>query len=81
MYTPTLGALLTSPLTPTAFSGILAVGQSSTPGKSPLLGTRTELNLIQKKSCGVTVTRLDENLATPASVLAGIEEHSWVHLA
>lgn len=80
-YTPNLSALLSPPAAPSTFSGILAVGQSSTPDMAPLPGTIAELTRIQDKSHGLNVTRVDEELATPAGVLAGMEEHSWVHMA
>lgn len=78
-YTPTLGALLSVPSA--AFSGLLAVGQESTAGMPLLPGTEIELNCIQQKSQGYKFTRLNGDLATPAAVLAGMEDHSWVHLA
>ncbi|KAF8594524.1 hypothetical protein BDV93DRAFT_565349 [Ceratobasidium sp. AG-I] len=80
-YTPTLSALLLPLSTPNTFPGILAVGQSSTPNMAPLPGTSAELSQIQDKSQGLDMIRLDEHLATPAAVLAGLEEHSWVHMA
>jgi CHAT domain-containing protein len=80
-YTPTLSALLSPPASPAEFSGILAVGQSATPGMLPLPGTIDELARIQSKSHGLTLTRLDGRMATPESLLQGMEEHSWVHLA
>ncbi|KAF8599474.1 hypothetical protein BDV93DRAFT_560273 [Ceratobasidium sp. AG-I] len=46
-----------------------------------LPGTVAELATIQEKSKGHVVSRLDSELATPAAVLAGMEKHSWVHLA
>ncbi|KAF8593758.1 hypothetical protein BDV93DRAFT_582471 [Ceratobasidium sp. AG-I] len=80
-YTPTLSALLSSGKPSDAFSGILAVGQESTLGMSPLPGTVAELTRIQETAQGHAVTRVDRDLATPAAVMAGMEEHSWVHLA
>lgn len=62
-------------------SGILTVGQESTPNMPSLPGTAAELTRIQEKSRGLVVTQLDRDLATPAAVLAGMEEHGWVHLA
>lgn len=80
-YTPTLSALLSPPSTPTVFSGILAVSQSSTPGMSSLPGTVVELAKIRENSQGLAFTQLNGHLATPAAVLAAMEEHNWVHLA
>ncbi|KAF8598602.1 hypothetical protein BDV93DRAFT_450913, partial [Ceratobasidium sp. AG-I] len=80
-YTPNLSVLLQPPSAHTKFSGILAISQSSIPGMPPLPGTVAELNRIQAESQGYAFTWLNENLAIPTVVLAGIEEHSWVHLA
>lgn len=80
-YTPTLSALLSSSSARPNFSGILAVGQSATPDLPPLPGTAAELNQIEARSQGLALARLDGDMATPAAVLAGMEEHSWVHLA
>ncbi|KAF8595174.1 hypothetical protein BDV93DRAFT_548939 [Ceratobasidium sp. AG-I] len=79
-YTPTLSALL-SPLPTAAFSGLLAVGQVSTPGMPSLPGTVAELAEIQEKARGHKVTKIDSNSATPDAVLTRMETHSWVHLA
>ncbi|KAF8602257.1 hypothetical protein BDV93DRAFT_444518 [Ceratobasidium sp. AG-I] len=80
-YTPSLSALLALPSNPLSFSGILAIGQTSTPGLPALPGTKSELARIQEQFQGRNVTQLDGDKATPAAVLAGMEEHSWVHLA
>ena len=76
-----MSALL-SPKKPNAeISGILAVGQESTRGQKPLPGTVAELARIKETARDHTVTQLDGHLATPAAVMAGMEQHSWVHLA
>ncbi|KAG9106758.1 hypothetical protein FRC07_008743, partial [Ceratobasidium sp. 392] len=81
-YTPTLSALLTTPLSSTEFGGILAVGQATQTSHAPLPGTITELDKIQNQA-GNTVycTRLAEENATPEAVLSAMQKHSWVHLA
>lgn len=79
-YVPTLSTLL-APRSPSTFSGLLVVGQKATPGLSPLPGTDIELGCIQKKWQGHAINRLDGDLATPTTVLAGMEDISWVHLA
>ncbi|KAF8599505.1 hypothetical protein BDV93DRAFT_449285 [Ceratobasidium sp. AG-I] len=48
---------------------------------TPLPGTIAELTGIEEIFHGATITRLEEDLATPAAVLAGMKERSWVHLA
>jgi CHAT domain-containing protein len=80
-YTPTLSVLLASPPPPDLFSGVLAVGQSVTAGFSDLPGTTKELDVIQGLTAGLPLTRLEADLATPAAVLARMEDYSWVHLA
>jgi CHAT domain-containing protein len=73
--------LLDSSSSPAAFSGVLAVGQTSTPGFSPLPGTAAELSRIEDQVLGLRFTRLDGDKATAPAVLAAMEEHSWVHFA
>ena len=80
-YTPTLSALLSPLSAPASFSGILAVGQELTPNMPRLPGTVHELARIRDKSKGFAITQLDNDQATPRAVLAGMENHSWVHLA
>lgn len=80
-YTPTLTALLSPAQLPAAFTGILVVGQKSTPGLPSLPGTEAEIAYVQEQLEGYTVTRLDGSSATPPAVLAGMEEHGWVHFA
>lgn len=58
------------------FRGILAVGQAAS-----LPGTIVELDQIQNQAKNIDFTRLDGKHATPTAVLAGMEQHSWVHLA
>ncbi|KAG8725625.1 hypothetical protein FRC09_000012 [Ceratobasidium sp. 395] len=80
-YTPTIGALLASPSHPSSFSGILTIGQSSTPGLSPLPMTVTELDRIGIFTKDLRVTRLEGDRALTEAVLANMETHSWIHLA
>ncbi|QRW10351.1 CHAT domain protein [Ceratobasidium sp. AG-Ba] len=48
---------------------------------SALPGTIEELDKIQSLADGVRITRLEGSKATYASVLDGMHDHSWVHLA
>ncbi|KAG9123185.1 hypothetical protein FRC07_000129 [Ceratobasidium sp. 392] len=81
-YTPNLASLLASPADPAGFSGIVAVGQTSTPGLTPLPGTRAELDFISSKAGDTTsFTRLEGDSATTSAVLGAMEQYSWVHLA
>lgn len=80
-YTPNLSALLPFPRVFNAFSGILFVGQRSTPGMNPLPSTTIELDRIQERFQGMSVTRLDGAKATPDNVLAAMEKPNWVHFA
>jgi CHAT domain-containing protein len=58
--------------------GILA----DTHGCEPLLCTVTELAQTQEQVGQIPlITRFDGDDATSATVLAGMENHSWVHLA
>ncbi|KAJ1305521.1 hypothetical protein OPQ81_000528 [Rhizoctonia solani] len=82
-YTPTLGILLSaSSSTSKSTNGILAVGQVSTPGMTPLPGTKKELANIEKHVQEPLVySQLDGYKATGQAVLSAMERHSWVHLA
>ncbi|KAG9090063.1 hypothetical protein FRC06_001239, partial [Ceratobasidium sp. 370] len=80
-YTPTLSALLTPPPEPGTFSGVLTVGQASTPGFPPLPGTTRELDNIAQKATHIPTMRLEGERATPQVVLEAMEKYSWVHLA
>lgn len=81
-YTPTLQALLTPHPTPADFNGILAIGQANANlGAGALPGTIAELTEIQKLASGLRFTRLEEEKASPATVIAEMKQHSWIHLA
>ncbi|KDN43578.1 hypothetical protein RSAG8_05955, partial [Rhizoctonia solani AG-8 WAC10335] len=80
-YTPTLTALLEStPHSLTCDSRVLAIGQASTPGHSPLPGTTRELaNVRCRVENKAGYSQLIDNQAT--AVLDAMEQHDWVHLA
>ncbi|EUC62673.1 aromatic di-alanine and TPR containing protein, putative [Rhizoctonia solani AG-3 Rhs1AP] len=82
-YTPTLGALLKSPLPDyESGCGILAISQVSTPGQSHLPGTAKEVAQIDHHTKhAIRYTRLHDSDATVEAVLDAMESHDWVHLA
>lgn len=80
-YTPTLSALLPSSHKSGAFTGILAVGQTSTLGMPSLPGTAAELDRIHDRFQELPFIRLDGENATPDAVLAEMETSSWAHFA
>ncbi|TDL18361.1 hypothetical protein BD410DRAFT_701128, partial [Rickenella mellea] len=82
-YTPSLSALLDKSLQGNKISTftLLAVIQPSTPGASPLPGTMHEQRCIQEHVPTSSLQILNGSDATIATVLSGMEECSWVHLA
>ncbi|CUA68010.1 Nesprin-2 [Rhizoctonia solani] len=80
-YTPTLNGLLASAPSTGDFSGILTIGQTSTPGFSELPGTEKELRIISQHAKPLRFTELMDQAATPHTVLEAINSHSWVHFA
>jgi CHAT domain-containing protein len=82
-YTPTLSALLPGASSPArVHSGILTISQEATPGQSRLPGTVAELACFKKHvQAPLCYTQLANHQATTAAVLAGMEQHDWVHLA
>ena len=81
-YTPTLTALLKPPLaTKQEFKGLLGVSQPCTPGLSQLPNAEKELTQIKQLGSGLHICSLLGELATVDSVLKGMEQHSWIHLA
>ncbi|CAE6488136.1 unnamed protein product [Rhizoctonia solani] len=80
-YTPTLNGLLVPSSSTDDFSGILTIGQASTPGLSALPGTEKELDSIARLANSLRLTKLIDHAATPNTVLEAINTHSWVHFA
>ncbi|CAE6476578.1 hypothetical protein ACGC1H_003978 [Rhizoctonia solani] len=80
-YTPTINGLLGPPASRDSFSGILTIGQASTPGLSALPGTKKELESIARHAKSLRLTQLVDESATPIAVLNAISSHSWVHFA
>ncbi|CUA76306.1 hypothetical protein RSOLAG22IIIB_12188 [Rhizoctonia solani] len=82
-YTPTLSALIASaPYSQNSSCRLLAVGQATTPGHTPLPGTSTELAHIKAQLQGQAgYSQLVDAQATTTSVLDAMEQHDWVHLA
>lgn len=81
-YTPTLTALLELPqITKQEFQGLLGVSQPCTPGLSQLPNAEKELIQIKQLSSVLHIDSLLGELATVDSVLQGMEQHSWIHLA
>ncbi|KIM86572.1 hypothetical protein PILCRDRAFT_815805 [Piloderma croceum F 1598] len=81
-YTPTLTALLEPPFTmQQPFQGLLGVSQPCTPGLSRLPNAEKELAQIEQLDSSLHVHSLLGELATTESVLKGMEQHSWIHLA
>ncbi|KAG8689313.1 hypothetical protein FRC11_003238 [Ceratobasidium sp. 423] len=82
-YTPTVAALLASTTSSLSHnSRILAIGQSNTPGHSPLPGTTRELAYLKSHTQGkAEYTELVGDQATKTAVLDAMGKHDWVHLA
>ncbi|CAE6470215.1 unnamed protein product, partial [Rhizoctonia solani] len=82
-YTPTLTALLSS--SPTVLDRaphILAIGQETTPGHSPLPGITRELAYVKTHTQDSAIyTQLTGSQATTTTVLDAMEQYDWVHLA
>ena len=82
-YTPTISTLLRAQqrnkLECPAFR-MLAVGQSSIAGMTPLPGVAEEIEFIQK-TLGVEALTLDESKATVDRVAASLPSCSWAHFA
>jgi CHAT domain-containing protein len=82
-YSPTLTALIErSQVSPSAFQGLLAVSQPNTPGLSSIPNAAKELTDIQQLSSkAFHVDSLLGELATTDTVVKGMAERSWIHLA
>ncbi|QRV94425.1 CHAT domain protein [Ceratobasidium sp. AG-Ba] len=79
-YTPTLKALILHQEPSLPQMGLLAVGQEATPGLAPLPRTIEELQIFRKYP-EMRCSQLEGVTATVSAALAGMEHHSWVHLA
>ncbi|KAL5639626.1 hypothetical protein ACGC1H_006288 [Rhizoctonia solani] len=82
-YTPTLTALLArTPRLLHQNCRVLAIGQASTPGRSPLPGTTRELAHVKSHTrAKAEYLQLTNDQATTTAVLDAMEQHDWVHLA
>ena len=83
-YTPTLSTIINgteSHETRGKFRGLLAISQPNTPGQSALPNTTVELTQIQDRARNFDVHSLEGSTAMVESVVAGMETHSWIHLA
>ncbi|KAK7458026.1 hypothetical protein VKT23_009934 [Stygiomarasmius scandens] len=82
-YAPTISSLLRniSATNKPAFGGLLAVSQQNTPGLTPLYNTKAEVKEISEYADPSTLTCLDGEYATVASVQTSMDTCSWVHFA
>ncbi|KAG8704955.1 hypothetical protein FRC08_001924 [Ceratobasidium sp. 394] len=80
-YTPTLDSLIRHTVFADDFSGILAIGLSSTIGQPPLPGTVQEIDNIAKHAGSIRFKRLVEGDATIGSILEAMGKYSWIHFA
>ncbi|CAE6431939.1 unnamed protein product [Rhizoctonia solani] len=82
-YIPTLSALLaSSPCLSYQNLSVLAIGQATTPGHSPLPGTTQELAHVKAHVLNkADYSELTGSQATTSAVLDAMEQHDWVHLA
>ncbi|KEP49579.1 aromatic di-alanine and TPR containing protein [Rhizoctonia solani 123E] len=82
-YIPTLSALLaSSPCLSYQKLSVLAIGQATTPGHSPLPGTTQELAHVKAHTLNKAgYSQLTGSQATTTAVLDAMEHHDWVHLA
>ncbi|KAG8931409.1 hypothetical protein FRC01_001356 [Tulasnella sp. 417] len=82
-YTPTLTALLRGrkglASTPSAGTGLLVVGQQSTPGQRPLNSVAKEIATI--KSSFPSAAVVDEDQAIKETVRGSLQKYPWVHFA
>ena len=81
-YTPTITAILSpaQPITLHDFQ-LLTIAQPSTPGASPLPGTKKEVQLLKDLSGALRIESLTDSEATVERVLQGMERSAWIHLA
>ncbi|CAE6526124.1 unnamed protein product, partial [Rhizoctonia solani] len=82
-YIPALTALLASSSSSLSQNcRVLAVGQATTPGHSPLPGTTQELAHVKAHTLNkAEYLQLTDSQATTAAVLDAMEQHDWVHFA
>ncbi|QRV80931.1 CHAT domain protein [Ceratobasidium sp. AG-Ba] len=80
-YTPSLTALLNGSPDSSDFSGVLAIGQTSTPGMPQLPGTVIELDQISRRVHQTRFKRLEGSDATTLAVLGALGKYDWVHFA
>ncbi|QRV80877.1 CHAT domain protein [Ceratobasidium sp. AG-Ba] len=80
-FTPTLSALLKSPVAHATPPRVLTVGQTHTPNQPPLLFTESELEKISLQVGESQITRLEGQAATTTTVSSALDEHTWVHFA
>ncbi|CAE6460393.1 unnamed protein product [Rhizoctonia solani] len=82
-YIPTISALLaSSPCSSNQNLSILAIGQATTLGHSPLPGTTQELAHLKAHTLNkADYSQLTGSQATTAAVLDAMEQHNRVHLA
>ncbi|KAH7318849.1 CHAT domain-containing protein [Rhizoctonia solani] len=84
-FTPTLGILLADRSWPESMSlqpTLLAIGQENTLGHTSLPGTRKELEIIRDRfNSQAFYKQLEDQDATPDSVLSNMGHYDWIHLA
>ncbi|QRV96011.1 CHAT domain protein [Ceratobasidium sp. AG-Ba] len=80
-YSPSIAALLSPPPSIDRFQGILAVGQSATPGWPPLEHIRDELDCIERLAGDLRLTRVENSGATVSAVKEQMNNHTWLHFA
>ncbi|MFD0597346.1 CHAT domain-containing protein [Catellatospora coxensis] len=78
-YTPTLRALAEARARPPKTARMLGVGQSATPGLSPLPNALTEVHRLAARMPGTTL--LTDDGATRETVLTALPEHTYLHFA
>ncbi|QRV96044.1 CHAT domain protein [Ceratobasidium sp. AG-Ba] len=80
-YTPTLSALLLHNATSGSHSGLLIVGQETSPGQTTLPNTVNEVKIVSQYNSTTRCCQLEGSSATVSATLAAMEQHSWAHLA
>ncbi|TFK36478.1 CHAT domain-containing protein [Crucibulum laeve] len=87
-YTPTVSAIIKKTRnnhinSDSRSRGILVVSQASTPNLAKISNTVQECMAVVEKCAlsGLEVEYLEEESGTVESVLQGMEQHAWIHLA